>query len=65
MNVYDEYHRSILFNVPVNCHGHVETATSDFVGLIPDIEMDDTSSSAINKHRPGKQLRRSDIPEQV
>ena len=45
-----------LLNTPVNSCGDVGMVTSDFVGLLPDIEMNDTSSPAI-KHRPGKQLR--------
>ena len=43
-----------LLNIPVNSYGHVGLVTSDFVGLLPDIGMNDTSSPA-NKHCP-KQL---------
>ena len=31
----------LLLKVPVNSYGHVETVTSDFVSLLPDIEMND------------------------
>ena len=46
----------LLLNIPVNSCGHVRMVTSDSVGLLPNIEMNDTSSPAI-KHHPGKQLR--------
>ena len=46
----------MLLNVPVNNYGHVGTTTSYLVGLLPDIEMNNTSSPAI-KHRPSKQQR--------
>ena len=37
----------MLLNIPVNSYGHVGMVASDFVGLLPDIEMNDTSSPAI------------------
>ena len=46
----------LLLNIPVNSYGHVGTVTSNFVGLLPNMEMNDTSSPAI-KQRPSKQLR--------
>ena len=45
----------LLLNVPVNGYGHVGMAISDFVGLLPDIKMTDTSSPAF-KLRPSKLL---------
>ena len=45
----------ILLNFPVNSYNHVGTVASDFVGLLPNIEMNDTTSPAI-KHRSSKQL---------
>ena len=41
----------LLLNVPVHSYGHVETVSSNFVGLLLDTEMNDTLSPAI-KHRP-------------
>ena len=38
--------RLLLLNVPVKSYGHVGTVTSDFVGHLPNIEMNDTSSPA-------------------
>ena len=35
----DWHHILLLFNVPVNSYGNVGTVTSDFVELLPDIEM--------------------------
>ena len=46
----------MLLNVAVNSYGHVGTVASDFVGLQPDIEMNDTTSPAI-QYRPGTQVR--------
>ena len=45
----------MLLNVPVNSYGHVGTVAFDFVGLLPDIEMNFTPSPAILPH-PSKQL---------
>ena len=45
----------MLLNVPVNSYGHVEAVASDFLGLVPDTETNDTSSPAI-QHHPSKQL---------
>ena len=36
----------MLLNISVNSYGHAGTVASDFVGLLPDSEMDDTSSLA-------------------
>ena len=41
----------VAYNVLVNSCGHIGTVTSDFMGLLPDIELNDTSSPA-TKHRP-------------
>ena len=32
----------VLLSIPVNGYGHVGTLTSGFVGILPDIEMNDT-----------------------
>ena len=45
----------LLLNVPINRYGHVGTIASYFMGLLPDIEMNDTPIPAIN-HCPSKQL---------
>ena len=34
----------LLLNVPVNIYGHVGTVISEFVGLLPDIEMNNSKS---------------------
>ena len=36
----------LLLNIPVNIYGHVGTVSSDFVRLLPDIEMNETPSPA-------------------
>ena len=36
----------LLLNLPVNSYGHVGTVFSNFVGLLPNIEMNDTQSPA-------------------
>ena len=41
----------LLLNIKVNSYGHVGTVTSAFVGLLTDIELNDTQSPAI-KYRP-------------
>ena len=37
----------LLLNVPVKSYGHVGTVTSDFVGLLPNIEMNDSRGTQI------------------
>ena len=46
----------LLLNVPVNSYCHVGTVTSDFVGLLPDFEMNDTHRPAM-KHRSSKRIK--------
>ena len=46
----------LLLNVPVNSYGHIGTVASGFVELLNNVEMNDTSSPAIN-NRTSKQLR--------
>ena len=37
----------LLLNMPVISYGHVRTVASDFVGLVPDIGMNDTCFSSL------------------
>ena len=48
----------VVLNVPVIRYCHVRTVTSDCVGVLPDVKMNDTSCPT-NKHRRSKQLRRT------
>ena len=55
-NVKFDFIVLMFLNIPVNSYGHAGTVTSYFVGLLPYIEMNETSSPAI-QHQPSIQLR--------
>ena len=56
INEQDKITVSLLLNLPVKSYDQGGMVTSDFVGLFPNIEMNDTPSPAI-KHCPRKRLK--------